>query len=136
MKLGATAGGRQRGQSLVELTLVLPFLLLILFGIVDLGRVFNAYIVITNAAREGAFYASANPADLAGIRQQAVNEAASSGVSVNSAQVTVPSGLNGTPGNPITVQVAIPFRAVSAIIGSLWGGGDLTLSSATVVIIR
>ncbi|MFW6136197.1 MAG: TadE/TadG family type IV pilus assembly protein, partial [Chloroflexota bacterium] len=45
---------RQRGASLVELALVLFILLLILAGIVDFGRVFNHYVVITNASREGA----------------------------------------------------------------------------------
>jgi Flp pilus assembly protein TadG len=44
----------ERGQASVELALVLPVLLLILFGIMEFGRVFSAYLVITNAAREGA----------------------------------------------------------------------------------
>jgi Flp pilus assembly protein TadG len=45
---------KERGQATVELALVLPVLLLILFGIMEFGRVFSAYLVITNAAREGA----------------------------------------------------------------------------------
>jgi len=47
----------ERGQSLVELALVLPLLILLLMGIADLGRAFYSYIEITNAAREGARYA-------------------------------------------------------------------------------
>jgi Flp pilus assembly protein TadG len=48
----------RRGQALVEFALVLPIFLLIVFGIVDVGR----YVYLTNAfneaAREGARYGS------------------------------------------------------------------------------
>jgi Flp pilus assembly protein TadG len=43
-----------RGQSLVEFALVLIPLFVILLGIIQFGFVFNAYVTITNAAREGA----------------------------------------------------------------------------------
>ncbi len=45
---------RRRGQGLVELAVVLPLLLLILLGAIDLGRVFFAYAAISNAAYEAA----------------------------------------------------------------------------------
>jgi Flp pilus assembly protein TadG len=51
----------ERGQSLVETALVLPFLLLLLMIVVDAARAFDALIVLTNAAREGARYASLEP---------------------------------------------------------------------------
>ena len=44
----------QRGQSLVEFSLVLMPLFVILLAIIQFGFVFNAYVTITNAAREGA----------------------------------------------------------------------------------
>jgi Flp pilus assembly protein TadG len=43
-----------RGQSLVEFALVLPPLFLILLGIIQFGFIFNTYVTMTNAAREGA----------------------------------------------------------------------------------
>jgi Flp pilus assembly protein TadG len=43
-----------KGQSLVEFALLLPILVLIIFGVLELGRAFFAFIAITNAAREGA----------------------------------------------------------------------------------
>jgi Flp pilus assembly protein TadG len=46
------------GQGLVEFAIVLPVFLLIVFGAIDLGRVIWATDDITNAAREGARYAS------------------------------------------------------------------------------
>lgn len=49
---------RERGQSLVEFTIVLTPLTLLLMGIVQLGLVFNAYITLSNATREAARVAS------------------------------------------------------------------------------
>ena len=44
---------RVRGQSLVEFALVLLPLFFILLGIIQFGLIFNSYVTITNAAREG-----------------------------------------------------------------------------------
>jgi len=41
------------GQSLVEFSLILTPLFLILLGIVQFGFIFNSYVTMTNAAREG-----------------------------------------------------------------------------------
>jgi Flp pilus assembly protein TadG len=45
---------QKRGQSVVELALVLPLLLLVLFGITEFGRAWMTQNVLTSAAREGA----------------------------------------------------------------------------------
>ena len=50
-----------RGQSLVELAIVLPVLLLLVGGAVDLGRLFSAQVAISNAAKEGAFFGATSP---------------------------------------------------------------------------
>ncbi|MDI3340570.1 MAG: TadE/TadG family type IV pilus assembly protein [Sphaerobacter sp.] len=75
--------GRQhaRGQSLVELALVLPILCVMLLGAADVARAVSVYITLGNVAREGAHYASlspANAADIAGIRAAALQEAGGS----------------------------------------------------------
>jgi len=44
----------RKGQGMVEFALLLPILVLIVFGVLELGRAFFAFIAITNAAREGA----------------------------------------------------------------------------------
>jgi Flp pilus assembly protein TadG len=43
-----------RGQSLVEFALVLVPLLLLILGVIQFGLIFNSYVTMTNAAREGA----------------------------------------------------------------------------------
>lgn len=43
----------ERGASAVEFALVAPLLFLLLFGIIEFGFIFNRWITITHAAREG-----------------------------------------------------------------------------------
>jgi Flp pilus assembly protein TadG len=50
----ARLGVDERGQSLVEFSLVLMPLFVILLAIIQFGFIFNAYVTITNSAREGA----------------------------------------------------------------------------------
>jgi Flp pilus assembly protein TadG len=45
---------RDRGTAAVEFALVLPVALLVIFGIIDFGRMFNAQITLTEATRESA----------------------------------------------------------------------------------
>ena len=44
----------ERGAELIEFAIVLPVMLLIVMGIVDFGFMFQRYVVLTNAAMEGA----------------------------------------------------------------------------------
>jgi len=50
-----------RGQSLVEFALVLPVLMLILMGIIQLGILFGAQIGLINGVREAARFGSLSP---------------------------------------------------------------------------
>ena len=51
----------RRGQSLVELAVVLPILLVLLGGAVDLGRVFFTRVAVENAAKEGVLFGARSP---------------------------------------------------------------------------
>ena len=51
-------GQRREGQTLIEFAITLPILLVLIFGIVEFGRIFQAWISIQNSAREAARYAS------------------------------------------------------------------------------
>ncbi len=69
--------GSKRGQSLAEFALILPVLVLLMLGTIDFGRVFFAYVSVTNAARNGADYASFSSVaanDLTGIRAAVVGD--------------------------------------------------------------
>jgi hypothetical protein len=54
---------KTKGQSLVEFAIALPLLVLIMIGVLDLGRAFFGLITVTNAAREGARVAMSFPND-------------------------------------------------------------------------
>ena len=69
--------GTERGQSLVELALVLPILLLLMVGTIEIGRFAYYAILVSNAARAGAQYGAQSlttSADTAGIQTAARND--------------------------------------------------------------
>ncbi|MCZ7539579.1 MAG: pilus assembly protein [Anaerolineae bacterium] len=47
----------RRGQTLVEFALTLPILLMLMFGVIEFARIFQAWITLQNAARAAARYA-------------------------------------------------------------------------------
>jgi len=55
----------EKGQSLVEVALAMPLLIIIMMGILDLGRAYLTYIALSDAAAEGAAYAAIHPSDQA-----------------------------------------------------------------------
>jgi len=61
----------ERGQSLVELAVSLPVILLLLIGTLDFGMAIFSYAILRDAAQEGAFYGSFNPANKAEIENRA-----------------------------------------------------------------
>lgn len=73
------------GQAVLEMVLVLPLLLLLIVGSLELGRLFFLKITVTNAAREGAYYLSmhcATDTTFANTIQAAKDEANSSTITV------------------------------------------------------
>ncbi len=49
---------RRKGQSMAEFALTLPIVLILMFGIIEFGRIFQAWVTLQNAARAAARYAS------------------------------------------------------------------------------
>ena len=107
-----------RGQALVELALVLMLLVLIAFGVLDLGRAFHAAITISNAARVGARYGTFHPTDSATTITVTRMEAQNSGLRLTDANSTVsvicPAGC--TTGNPIRVRVTYDLQLTMGFV--------------------
>lgn len=101
----------RNGQTLLELALSLLFLMVILAGLADYGRVCSARIALINAAREGAFYSAANPSDIQGAKQRVKQEATTAGINLSDSEISVqvPQGDNSL-GQPVivTVQTSVP----------------------------
>jgi Flp pilus assembly protein TadG len=51
----------QRGQAMVEMALILPLLILLIFGMIQFGLIFNYKFTLDNAVREGARFAAVGP---------------------------------------------------------------------------
>lgn len=66
----------ERGQSAAELGMLLPMLLLIVVGIVEVAGSMNTYLTLVNAARDGARLGSKGLATDAEIRNLVVKETA------------------------------------------------------------
>lgn len=95
---------KEQGQSLTEFAISLVFLLLLLAGVVDLSRAFFAYIIIRDAAQEGAVYGAihADHSDLENLIRERVETAftdpASPGTSpVDINDLTVTTTVVGDP---------------------------------------
>src|SRR6187431_1979562 len=84
----------ERGVALVEFALVAPILLVLLFGMLDFGRVFNYWIDATHLSNEGARWAvvNKNPAS-SGTLQQYIQAQADTNELRNGGSSSVPSAL-------------------------------------------
>jgi hypothetical protein len=60
----------EEGQSMVELALTITILMILLAGVIDMGRAFFTYMAMRDAAQEGAAYGSVNPFDENGTRSR------------------------------------------------------------------
>ena len=120
----------QKGQSLVEISLAMPVLLLILVGILDLGRAYFTFISLADAAGEGAAYAAIYPTQTEKILNRTAD--ASGGLVVLSTDmITITHGSLGF-GQPITVTVEYDYDLITPIIQGWVPDGTLTLRATSV----
>ena len=103
-------GRRDEGQALVEFALLTPFLLVFLVGILEFGRAWNAHIVVTQAAREGARKAAVwDPAITEdSVRIAIMRTIAGSNLNTDSTQITL-ENWDGDTGDSLVVTVAQPY---------------------------
>lgn len=106
------------GQEIVEYALVLPVLLLLVFGIIDLGRTIFVYNSMANAAREGARAGIVWSASVDDIKA-AVTERAG-GLGLASGDVTVI-----TATGQITVEVAYDHSLLTGPLVAAAGGNSV-----------
>ncbi len=138
-RLGDSARARRTkaGTSVVEMAIVLPLLLLLVFAIGDFGIAYTRWNSLTNAVREGAragvvFRAPCNAATVTSDVENTVsNFAASSGLASGTLTTTVTNSCAGT-GTQLTVTSTVPYDyiAISALAGL---GPTLNLSARSVM---
>jgi hypothetical protein len=107
-------GREEHGQSLVELAVVLPVLLLLLLGIMDFGRAFNYWITETQVASEGARRAAVNLSASGTLLQSYVRDQIQVGDLKKNATICVkfpdsPDANAAKAGHPVQVIVKTQF---------------------------
>jgi Flp pilus assembly protein TadG len=114
----------QKGQSLVEFVLVLPIFIVLLFGIMEFGRIWETMNVLTSAAREGARVAAVTNPNVG----QATSAAQNLLTSANIRDVTI--NVTG-PNSSDQVVVTVSCNYVPLTGGIVPGIGSLSLSRST-----
>jgi Flp pilus assembly protein TadG len=130
------------GQSIVELALILPIMLLLLAVATDLGRLFHSRIVIANAARAGALEATRHPTSYVDggacdaltnrIMCAIATESEGAILAVTPSDVTVvcePDPCSEALGNVIRVTVEGQFSLITPFLSGFFGGSVVTLES-------
>jgi Flp pilus assembly protein TadG len=111
-------GDRERGTVLAEFALVLPLLLILLFGIVEFGIAFNRAQAVEAAAREGARLASISTTTSGQITSR-VNATLAGIPFANPVTVSVsPGGCAGREGQSVTVVVATQHLITIPLVSS------------------
>jgi Flp pilus assembly protein TadG len=125
---------REEGAAAVEFALVLPILILILFGIIEFGFALYNKEVITNASREGARAGIVQAPKLTetDVETVAKDYLASAGWDKTKADISV-TGAGGSFPNSLTVTVNYPY-SFSVLPNFLTGfSKDITLGATTVM---
>jgi Flp pilus assembly protein TadG len=116
----------------VEFALLLPLLLLILLGIIDFGRMLNAQVTLTQAAREGARLVALGQPNVQSRTQAAATGLSPVGVSIQSA-----CAAGAGPDGVVQTSYTFAFTPGLGSIVSLFGGtglsGQITLSAKGVM---
>jgi Flp pilus assembly protein TadG len=109
--------GARRGQSLVEMALMMPVLILILLGTLDFARVFIYYVRLTDAVNNGALYGANVPNNEEVVRCRTFLEAGSNTPAAPNASscVAFTDGGLGAPGADPTVNFVVTVTCYSAI---------------------
>ncbi len=110
-----------RGQTIVELAVVLPVVLLMLFGMVEFGRAYHAYVTVQHATREGARLGITGASDEA-IRQRILDTSA--GLDPARFEISIsPARAERVKGSSLTVAVRYLFPLWIPLITALVGDG-------------
>jgi len=120
----------EKGQATVELAFSLVILMLILFGIIDFGRIFHAYLTLDYASREAARVASVGGTDA-----EVIERAKASAPSLNATRVNVtvaPASQNRSRGTYVTINMSYPVSISIPLLQNILPN-PIVLNSKTVM---
>lgn len=127
---------KEEGQSLVELAVSLVILLILLAGIVDLGRISFYFIAMRDAAQEGASYASVYPNHCFAIedrvRASVVDDTnVNVDILINGVNCLSATSTDACEGRVVEVTVSDPaFPITMPFLGSVIGRQSIVLETS------
>jgi Flp pilus assembly protein TadG len=101
-----------RGAALVEMAIMLPILVLLLFGIFEFGRAYNAKITLTHATREGVRVLS-----LTGDADAAADRLLAASSPLDPALISI-SSTECVTGEPTSISASYPFSYNIPLFGA------------------
>ena len=126
----------ETGQALVEFTMIIPIFLLLIFGLVDFGRAFYTWLIVTNAAREGARVAAVQ-SDTSTVNARIYEsfcESYPTQCTLDPSKLSISTtNVQGARGSAVVVDLAFDFEYATPIgnIIALVSGGSLSTPTIT-----
>ena len=128
---------RTRGQGLVEFAVILPVLLFLVIGTLDLGFVFFVKVALENSAREGAYFLVYNNTvnsrddDFAEVKSRVGWEAENSGITIAAEDIDVECMVGGSVNNscPSGSTVIVTIQQELALAVDIFLDGPLQLTN-------
>lgn len=111
-----------RGQGILELALMLPVVLLLIAGMLDVARAVQSYVVVHHAAREAARYGMNSSYDWSGMISVAEDELDRGGLDSDNAIIVANAAAEGLP-----LQVTVTYSFT--LITTVWSSSPIQLSS-------
>jgi Flp pilus assembly protein TadG len=139
------SGRARRGAAATEFAIVSSLLFVLFLGMIEIGRAMMALGAVANAARAGARaaalpggnYSAASNAVTASLSAATISTSPTLTVTVNGTTVTDDSSYQSAvaPGVPVSVQVSVPYSAVSWLPAgvSLFLSGNQQLTETVVM---
>lgn len=129
----------RRGAAAVEFALVAPLFFLLIFGMIEFGRMVMVQQVITNASREGARVAVLDGSTHTEVQQTVDDYLASASISGATVQIVPYEPSAAGYGEPVTVTVQVPFSQVSWLPGpmlTMFLGRDKNINLTATTVMR
>jgi Flp pilus assembly protein TadG len=128
MRLEVREKKNEKGQSLTELAISMTVILLLLGGLVDLGRAFFTYMAMRDSVQEGALYGSINPTLTQEIKNHVRNSSDMMQNMLSDDDISVQIIGTACTGNGIRVQATYPdFPLTMPFLGVVLGGQTIAI---------
>ena len=132
-KLCRSCRKNRRGAAVVEFAIVAPIFFLLIFGMIEFGRVVMVQQLLTNASREGARLGVLNDTTTSQVQTRVINYLAGANITVVTSNVNVVYASDSSSpggGESVTVTVSVPFNQVSWLPSPMFLKGK-TLSASS-----